>query len=296
MSFRDLQKTAVKITESMSYWVSFNKPKYGGLENGSHYFVLGFGDAAGMTKNGEFLSADRLMDEALVWHKAQMYVQEMGESGQYVQWHFTGPNDPIIELGYGAILGNGALRTTDEKSRNEAKLTKLYNGKGNYTKYLYSQVHLPVMMLNKDLDIAAGKVGILIVSRPQALNMFGLAENFKMSKNKGLLGRIAQLTKDTTKGIQAYTWKLLETDNALTPELSEQFAAAASQEERVLTSYYENVNNGADGDTPSEKVWNYLTTVSGLTRAQFFAKYNVVLNDGVEMVETHQINFSDDEE
>lgn len=304
MGFRKTQGDVSLTGSQRSYIVSYDKrADKGGLPNGNHTFVLGIGET-NKSKKGEFMTVEELTKQSIIYNHAQLYIAEAGENGQYVHWHYTlDPHDPIVELGYG-YENKGMIGNT--KSRNEAKLSAITNGKGLFNKYLLRQVHLPVLHIPGDgTDLSAAKPAILIVTAASADAIFRQADALKMSsKNKSIKGCYLTLKKDTNQGMKAYDWRLVTGENiyADSPEKAEEFDKIFKDlfdsEIDILEGIYEDVNGGDSESTKeaAQKVWDYLCNLSGLTYEEFTDRYGILPNATVNANPSSVVNFGDDDD
>lgn len=301
MGYRDTQENITLGGGGVKYLVANQTKKYSGLDAGAYFFIMGIGttDKKG---RGEFMSVEEMLSQALVYDHAQLYVKEAGERGQYVHWHFTGEHDPLVELGYAYITQGGEPKTTASTTRNDAKLKIITDGKGLYTKYVARQIHFPVAFTEKLANLENAEPAILIVTAAQAQAIFAQGDILALSKGKSVYGNILSLTKDPSKGMQTYTWRLM-TENAFSgddalptekvKELEDAFKSYIEYDDAALERVFTEVNGGVS-TTPeenSERVWRYLLTISGLTKEEFVKRYNILPTAKVNPTATTTINF-----
>ena len=307
-SYRDAQKQPVAPKAKQNYVVSFDpRTELGGLAKKSKtFFIMLFGETD-KSLSGEFISLEEVMPSISVWHKANIFINEAGQKGQFVNWHFTfAPNDPIVELGYGRER-DGVCYTIPSQNtkgvpqRNNSKLHKLFNGKSDNMQFLRTQVHLPVLRLAEDLKYENATPAILIVTWAQFLEIVKLGENYAMSDeaDKSLFGKMLQLNKDSSLGTNAYQWLLPTGKVKGLPDmetLKEIATHLLTVEDEVLEGYFERYNGGpsANPEEAAGKVWDYLLQITNLSYDEFVNRYNIKLADQVNTNASSVIEFDDD--
>lgn len=257
-----------------------NNPKF---PNGNYFFIALFGKNVG-EKFAVTNDAINTMDLAPLPKTAVSFWCENVPDGQnkYIEWLYTGDNDPANELGM----------TLPTKQQSEQRIQEIWNGKAFAVKQPQTNWFLPVLTVKKQgkgYDLATIEPMVLIVSESLMTKIVTSAQspNITDTDNPSMYGRVFSLSKDTTqedKGKYYDATVLLKVfDETDLPNIETTAAELHEQSFEGINRLYQTVNGGEyNGDI----VRAYITALTGMSWEAFVNKYNVFPNAKLEVVET----------
>lgn len=274
--------------------------KYNGLQNGKYLFVLGFGYDQTLAKKEMFgdkhLVESQQNDVIIPYNKCQIVVKVSPTEKKWLTWHFTGETDPMVTLGYAQKNGFGTERTKEQIERLN-KINGFSSGFNTYHEFVEPRFHVPVWQIELNDDdepnLDTMKPTILSLTNGQLKNLIGSFKSLEMEKNKNPFGYIVMLTKDKSKGKDAYQWTTISKFNVATPDrkaaMIQEIKDCIAWNAEKLMKIFTEANGGA---VDSNNVWNYLTTVLNMTRNEIDKQLNIRVSS--TLVETGVLDLGAD--
>lgn len=254
------------------------------FDNGTHYFICGFGK----TTNGNVWDNSDVFTNAtspIPQNLCRMWVNEtsVGENGGFLNWLYTGDNDPVHDLGW----------AQKAQMQNMTKIKNLYGDKGFAFKYPDVRHFLPVLKVVKD-----GKTYKFEEAQPMVIVVKdAMLNNIKLCASKpsiadlddpSVYGKLLSITKNTKAPSpnQMYAFDLVGTD--YTAKLPEDFATTMSELRQSAIERIDQIfAEGNGGDYNSENVRRYISQQTNMSYDAFVAKYNIL----PDVVQVEKIQF-----
>jgi len=239
------------------------------LDNGTHYFVMGFGKVS----EGEdsWHNADLLAPTAAVLKNVcTFWMHEKGgaeEKNKFVKWLYTGADDPIHTLGL------------DTKQQSMERLREIYGDKA--PKYPFRQPQteyvVPVLKVEKTgktYNTEKGEVVLLIVSQSILDDIIKAAAAFADVEDSSIYGRVLCIVKNLSEQVPANKYQVSIT--AGNPQDTSAFDAKFVEARNKGIADIERIfNEGNMGSYSADNVWRYLTNSFGGSKQALIDKYYV---------------------
>lgn len=240
------------------------------LPDGTYYFACGFGK----TDNGDSWLWDMKNmnhNSPVIYESCSMWVNEpsMGEKGGYLNWIYSGDDDPMVDLG----------RTLKPTEQSLAKLIKIY---GPQTKFASKSPDvkflLPVVQvgkIKKDYDISKPQPMILIVKANMMKQILDAANASAIADlpNAQTYGKVLEIKKNMTeKMADMYKFAMLAKD--LSEDIQKFDTTVSKLHDDAMASVQRVFDTGNLGAYGADNVKNYITQQTQLDYDTFVDKYN----------------------
>jgi hypothetical protein len=254
------------------------------LPDGTYYFVCGFGK----TDNGDAWSwnMEHITDNTpVIYESCSMWVNEINEKGGYLNWIYSGDDDPMVDLG----------RTLKP---NEQSLTKLIKAYGPQTKFATKSPDvrflLPVVQvgkIKKEYDISKPQPMVLIVKANMMKQILDAANASAIADlpNAQTYGKVLEIKKNMTeKMADMYKFSLLAKD--LSEDIPKFNDSVSKLHDDAMASVQRVFDTGNLGAYGADNVRKYIVQQTNMSYEAFVDKYNSLPDVG-ELTQVGEITF-----
>lgn len=257
-------------------------------DNNTHYFVMGFGKLDG---DEAFWSNSNPVHEysAIPRNLCKFWMHEKAdEKNKFVQWLYTGADDPIYALGY------------DRKEQNNERRQQIWGDKVNlkYTFRLPQREYLvPVLKVEldkKSFNVKEGKLMILIVSEGIMKDILAAAANYVTAADASVYGRVLKIVKNTSEKAVSdkYKTSIVAETRIDTSDYDEKFLDARN---KIIEDIDVIFNESNGGSYDPNNVWAYLCNHFGGSKEQLIERYHVLTGGiSLENSDFQEVDLSDE--